>query len=597
MESGQQFGLYVIRDIIETGENQSFYCAEDPFFNREVALKLFSIDQFSDKQNISQLENRLERLAVLDQLSIAPIYDSGSEDDNFYYTSAFFNTGSLSERIKPAAMDCREALTVLFELTQALDYAQQQGVELNLPSADGICFDLSGHAVINDLGVSALVERLTSGQPEQSVDLTAQLQALGLLLLQMLLGPQFNPAGQPEDQISQVKNDRVKQLLARLLLPEEWPFENYAELLNELRSFSELNSQLAEAVAESPSVDDGAQAQAKKETEKMVADVRQLVAEKNKLQQSLDEALYNRGLVEKKLKEGEQRLVSAQREIARIKEEANVAWELVGGQKNERWRPVIWAVGGFVVGFLLSGGYGYYYSEQTRNELLSKLQENEELIKTAAWYKQQSESQPTAVSVSPAPPNKAAEPTAEAVAPEPIAAPAEPALMAEVAQNWWPAGSEFSAAAAIPMEQIKAALGFNSGAATGNLPASIRQEVMATVQKWVDSWTRQDLAEYFSCYSENYRPELGRSQEAWREIRRSRLTRPQWIKLDVDDISLRQISDDQIQVRLKQRYRSDFYQDRIIKSINLIKEGGQWRILMERSLGLVERALDDIVVG
>ena len=75
------------------------------------------------------------------------------------------------------------------------------------------------------------------------------------------------------------------------------------------------------------------------------------------------------------------------------------------------------------------------------------------------------------------------------------------------------------------------------------------------------------------------------------------MTRPKWIEVDIEDLQLRQISEDRIQVKLKQIYRSDFYQDQILKSINLIKENGEWRILMERSLGFLELSSGDIVGG
>ncbi|WP_303722678.1 hypothetical protein [Malonomonas rubra] len=47
--------------------------------------------------------------------------------------------------------------------------------------------------------------------------------------------------------------------------------------------------------------------------------------------------------------------------------------------------------------------------------------------------------------------------------------------------------------------------------------------------KAVLGFAQQDLSGYFSAYSEQYRPELGRSQEDWREIRRTRVTRPKGI--------------------------------------------------------------------
>lgn len=602
MESGQQFGLYVIRDVLEEEENRSSYCAEDPFFNREITLKLFPVAQFSDEQSLNRLEDRLERLAVLDHLSIAPIYDSGNEDGYFYYTSVFFDSANLSQRTGAAAIGDKEALTILLELTRALDYALLQGVELPLPTAEGICFDASGHAVIGDLGINDLVHRMAAGQEEQTVDPEAQLQSLGLLLLQMLRGPQFSLTEPTESQLLEVKNERVRQLLGRLLLPEEWPFENYAELLAELGNFSGLEVEPVEKEAEPLSAGQDASEQPKTETEKMISDVRQLVAEKNRLQQSLDEALYSRGQVEKKLKDGEHQLALAQREIARVKEEANVAWELVSGQKYDRWRPIVWAVGGFVVGFLLSGSYGYYYSEQTRDELLAKLKENEELIKNAAWHKQKTQTRETEtaekVALSPAATDEVIGATDEAgETAGPGTADIELVPVAEATEKWWPAGSEFSAAAAIPIQKIKAALGLKDQGEQENLPDMIRQEVTETVLKWADSWSRQDLAEYFSFYSNDYRPELGRTQQQWKEMRASRVSRPQWIELDLQDIKLRQIGEDRVQVKLKQSYRSDYYQDQILKSINLIKEEGKWRILMERSLGFLSIQPGDIVGG
>jgi len=175
-----------------------------------------------------------------------------------------------------------------------------------------------------------------------------------------------------------------------------------------------------------------------------------------------------------------------------------------------------------------------------------------------------------------------------AVTPDPVA---------EKPQQWWPAGSEFSAAAAIPIEQLKAALGFTEPQEYVKLPELLQEEVTAAVRRWAEAWSRQDLNDYFSMYSESYRPELGRSQDEWRDMRRLRVTRPQWIELDIEDIRVRKVSEDRIQVKLKQSYKSDFYQDRILKSINLIKEGGEWRILMERSLGMLDRDRHGDIVG
>lgn len=606
IESGQQFGLYVVKDVIELGAVKACYCAEDPFFNREVSLKLYPLDRFSEEQQRVQLESHLERLAVLDHPSLAPVYDSGKEDGYFYYTSAYYSGGSLAQRLMHSFSEA-EALRVVFELTQALDYAFKQDLAQRQLVADSVFFDGTGRAVLCDFGVEELIAQLTGVAVSDETTVVETLQSLGVLLLQMLLGSAYKPEVPVDELRAGIENVSIRRLIGRFLLPDEWHFSTYAELLEELLCFDDLEGLSTSIAEENPEVEPEGVTndfRAEENTDKMVADVRHLVAEKNSLQQSLDEALYDRKQAEKKLSEGERQLILARREIVRVKEEANVAWELVAGQKYERWRPVVWAVGGFVIGFLLSGSYGYYYSEQTRDELLAKLKENEELIKTATWRPTpppQSSPLVTAVDNSPV---ETLAPEVDAVAiiataeEEPVTTEESLELIvpvAEKSQSWWPVGSEFSVSAAIPMEQIRVALGFEGKEMRETLPEFLRQEVMATVKGWADSWSRQDLGNYFSFYSHNYRPELGRSQDEWRDMRSSRISRPEWIRLDVDDIRVRKIGKDRIQVKLRQSYRSDYYQDQILKSINLIKEDGQWRILMERSLGMI--ANSDVVGG
>lgn len=614
IESGQQFGLYVVKDVFEASETQACCCAEDPFFNREVTLKTFSIEQFAASHKLEQLESLLERLAVLDHPSIAPIYDSGLEEKSFYYTTACYSGCTLAQRLSGPLAD-KEALKVTFELTEALEYAHQQAFGPCQLSVDKICFDSEDRAVLVDFGVANVFKQIMTdedaGAAQDRPEAVAEtLRGLGELLLQMLLGPAYDGDARIDDLCAKVINARVRRLVGRFLLPGEWRFASFSELLAELRSFDEVEEQLSSTteVAEQalPTATAKAPLLEEEQLGEMVADVRRLVAEKNSLQQALDNALYERNLADNKLADEQRKLTQVIQEVAKAKEEANVAWELVAGQKYDRWRPAAWAAGGFLIGFILSGSYGYYYSEQTRNELLAKLQANEELIKTAAWRPAEQEKQPVAQviavadeveSAAPAQENISTEEvpeSAEEVPPAVVATPVAP--VAEEPQQWWPAGSEFSAAAAIPIEQIRVALGFEEREDQTDLPEVLRQEVTATVRRWAESWSRQDLSSYFSVYSENYRPELGRSQQEWRNMRSTRVTRPQWIKLDVDDIRVRQLDDDRIQVKLKQSYRSDFYQDRILKSINLIREDGEWRILMERSLGMINSS-DDIVGG
>ena len=615
IELGHQFGLYVIKEIISARDNYVCCKAEDPFFNREVALKVYPVEHLTLGERLPPLEKLLESLAGLDHRSIAPIYDSGLEGDNYYYTTAYYYGGCLTDQLSES-MSTPQVLRLAVELTQALEYALEHGLVPGRLSAEKIFFDADGHAVISAFGLVGGIEQILHSseqinKDQDKKDLTNRvaetLHAVGELLLMAIIGSSVVSDERIDDLLAKIDDPQLKELLGRLLLPGECRFATYAELMEELAGFSELAPLLkgktdkskgltaysAPENQEKPPVD-----------EQAIVKIRQLVAENNTLLQSLDKAVYTRNVAENKISEKDRELAAVKALTAKLQEEANVAWELVAGQKNERWRPVAWTVGGFVLGFLLSGSFGYYYSEQTRNELLAKLKANEELIKTAAWRStapggpaEQQPSQVVVGSVVESGAQQLAElkPTLDAEQ-SPVDVQAmvlDVAPVKEVSQQWWPAGNEFSPTAAIPIEQIKAALGFQSVVTGDGLPDSLRQEVLAVVNHWAESWSKQDLGQYFALYSENYQPELGRSQEQWRDLRRQRLTTPQYIELQLDGIRFRQIDENRIQVKLQQSYRSDFYQDRILKSINLIKENGSWRILMERSLGMI----DDIVGG
>ncbi len=641
IELGRQFGLYVIQEVITATDGFACCKAEDPFFNREVILKIFSGEAFNTEAAPGQLENQLEKLAALDHPSIAPIYDFGMEGEDIYFTSCPYYGGSLVEQVQ-GAMPSEAVLKLAGELTLALDYAIEHQLVQGKLLAEKIYLDSQGCAVITDFSIDSYLQHLqTTTAGEELVGDKTDLQSavaetlcsLGELLLRLLLGPNADfEHGRIEDLLADISQPQLRKLIGRFLLPGEWRFSSFSELLEELAGFTEVAALVKENTAKQQrleSISDpfsaGPEIAADEHSEQAVVEIRRLVAEKNGLQQSLDEAVYQRNLAENKLVEDARALKTSQDELSKAREEADVAWELVAGQKNDRWRPISWAAGGFLIGFLISGSYGYYYSEQTRNQLLAKLQANEELIKSAAWRSEQLAAaatvnagpgmvaKPAATLSNSEAPVKPADVITEQANPlaqqsktssEPLIADSdielasvaedlEVAAVEEKPRSWWPAGNEFSAAAAIPIERIKVALGIEKLATGEDVSAGLQQEVVAVVKDWAASWSNQDLQDYFSYYSDDYRPELGRSRSEWQEIRRSRLTKPQWIKLDLADIRLRKLDNNRIQVKLKQIYRSDFYQDQIIKSLNLIKEDGQWRILMERSLGLA----GDIVAG
>ncbi len=226
IELGRQFGLYVIKEIIADRDNYVCCKAEDPFFTREVALKVFSVALFDQEEKLSRVEKLMEKLAVLDHPSIAPIYDSGLEGDYYYYTTAYYYGGCLATQLS-GPMPVAQILRLAAELAQALDYALEQELGPGKLSADKIYFDTEGRAVIRDFGIAGGFEKiigsteLSSSKQGSSNSVVETLRSVGELLLRVTLGPAANLNERIDDLLARVEDRQLKKLLGRFMLPGE----------------------------------------------------------------------------------------------------------------------------------------------------------------------------------------------------------------------------------------------------------------------------------------------------------------------------------------------------------------------------------------
>ena len=108
----------------------------------------------------------------------------------------------------------------------------------------------------------------------------------------------------------------------------------------------------------------------------------------------------------------------------------------------------------------------------------------------------------------------------------------------------------------------------------------IRSQLMS----WSKAWSDADVEAYLAAYSGRFTPgEPGKDYNQWRNIRRARLTMASNTQVSLDDIRIYFApTNEQALAQFIQSYRSDNYQDRVIKQLRLGLEKGQWLILSER---------------
>jgi tetratricopeptide (TPR) repeat protein len=116
---------------------------------------------------------------------------------------------------------------------------------------------------------------------------------------------------------------------------------------------------------------------------------------------------------------------------------------------------------------------------------------------------------------------------------------------------------------------------------------SNKQDVIDSLQSWAAAWAAQAPDLYLSFYHQEFRVPDGQARAAWEADRQQRLRQPEWIQVELDEMKVELQNQDKARVTLVQSYRSNTYQDKVRKQMVLANTAEGWRILRERSLGLV----------
>lgn len=195
-----------------------------------------------------------------------------------------------------------------------------------------------------------------------------------------------------------------------------------------------------------------------------------------------------------------------------------------------------------------------------------------------------------------------AEEAAESATSQPLAVPAVPFAQREEA-----AGPESAPAAPSPTEPVRPREPLPQGdaesAVAEAMPAvpgdgpddgverlpSPTEEAQGLVEAWARAWSDQRVEDYLDFYSERFEPTGGVGRSAWAERRRDRLASPGFIEIGVEEPEVVAWGEDRLTLRFVQSYRSDTYQDRVVKDLVLVREAGGWKILSESAAAVDSR--------
>jgi len=589
LEPEKQISVYKIKEILSEEATHVCYLTDDPFFHSTVLLKVYQTDFLEDQQQREQLGAQLEKLLLLEHPSIAPVFDSGFEGQSFYYTTNYNYAASLVDRTA-ASLSSEEILKIVRDLGAALEYSIDCGVGHGHLKYDDIYFGDETQVVIADFGIDRCFRCFIENQESEWSEQQA-IEDLGRLQLQLLRPSDLDNRGHELEYLSGIENEKLKKLTERFFTEKEDRYRSFSELIDALDSIIKTPPVETRPMVQQKSIqvttENGITQQ---QREQVLPHVRQLITEKNHYKMLLDEALLGQNKIECELK---QTLL----ELDQLRQPQIVASE--NHLPASRKKVITWVLGGFLFGVILSGSYGYTLQQKILNPAMPE-QETEKSLATLALEPPELSREAAvaeAVELTQAPLVNH-EQASEKERPDPgikkpgtlIAQPFEQheeqiPVAEESLQQWWPAGGEFSVAATELKAKGTIEKSTSAGSVVTSLSAMEKEQIFGYLLNWADSWSGQKVAVYFSHYSKQYRPELGTSREEWLKLRTTRLQRPDWIKVNIQNIRMQRLTDNQVQVKFQQNYRSNCYQDKTLKSLNVIFENGEWKILTERSLG------------
>lgn len=117
--------------------------------------------------------------------------------------------------------------------------------------------------------------------------------------------------------------------------------------------------------------------------------------------------------------------------------------------------------------------------------------------------------------------------------------------------------------------------------ATAN-PTTCDKSVTEFVENWRGQWAGKQIDGYLALYSSQFEASGGRSRADWEAKRRTRVNKEGDITLKFENYTCANVSKDRADVTFKQSYSSKNYQDVVEKTLELVSEGGKWKIKRER---------------
>jgi serine/threonine protein kinase len=165
-----------ILELLGQGGMGAGYKARQGGLDRVVALKILPPETAQDPAFAERFSREARTLARLNHPNIVVIYEFGRKDDLYYLVMEFVEGVNLRQLIRAGQLQPQEALKIVPQICEALQFAHDEGVVHRDIKPENILVDKKGRVKIADFGIAKMLGRKTS-----DYTLTGPWQVVGTL--------------------------------------------------------------------------------------------------------------------------------------------------------------------------------------------------------------------------------------------------------------------------------------------------------------------------------------------------------------------------------------------------------------------------------
>ena len=156
-EIAAHFPNFEIQECLGRGGMGVVYKARQKSLNRLVALKIIAPERVTDTAFAQRFAVEAETLARLSHPNIVTIHDFGQADGLFYLVMEFVDGVTLRQLMAKERISAREALAIVPQICDALQFAHDQGIVHRDIKPENILLDRRGRVKVADFGLAKIM--------------------------------------------------------------------------------------------------------------------------------------------------------------------------------------------------------------------------------------------------------------------------------------------------------------------------------------------------------------------------------------------------------------------------------------------------------